>query len=89
MQARYDDAEGLYQQALPYRQIGDRLGEAGCLSGMGQLARARNANPELAIPLFIEAARAFTAAGNLEWARRASRAAADATSSSPAQRAEG
>ena len=89
MQARYDAAEGLYQQALPYRQIGDRLGEAGCLSGMGQLARARNANPELAIPLFIEAARAFTAAGNLKWARRASRAAADATSSSPAQRAEG
>ena len=77
MQDRYEEAGRLYQEALPlYRQFGDRLGEAGCLFGMGLLARATGADGKEVRWLFTEAARIFTAIGNTEWARRASDAAA-------------
>jgi tetratricopeptide (TPR) repeat protein len=39
MQARYEDAERLYQEALPlYRHMGDRLGEANVLKARGDVA---------------------------------------------------
>jgi tetratricopeptide (TPR) repeat protein len=48
MEARYPEAAELYQQALPiYRQIGDQLGEAGCLWSMARLAAVQH-NMDLA-----------------------------------------
>lgn len=61
--ARYDDAQRAYEQALPiYRQIGDRLGEAGALWSQARLASARK-RPAEASALFAEAERIYAAIG--------------------------
>jgi tetratricopeptide (TPR) repeat protein len=55
----YDGARGRYEEALPlFRQVGDVLGEAGCIRGLGDIAQARSdldgarARYEEALPLY-------------------------------------
>ena len=71
MQARYEQAGQLYNQALPiYRQIGDRLGEANCLLSMGRLAR--NTSDSAAMQAaYAEAEKIYSSIGFTDWARRA------------------
>ena len=43
MQERYAEAEDLYRRALPlYREVGLRLGEAGCLWSIARLAAVQH-----------------------------------------------
>ena len=72
MLSRYEEAEGRFGEALAvYRQIGDRLGEAGALLSWSRLRRMQGAGAE-AVADLDEAARIYDAIGLSRWADIAS-----------------